>query len=88
MAGRTREGGSEREEGEHCSQSGGVGGYDAAVPGQKKLPTPRLLPVFSQDVRATFMVFHTTASSVDLHGHPARHPSLGEDVAFALSSSL
>ena len=52
------------------------------------VPTPRLLPVFSQDVRATFMVFHTTASSVDLHGHPARHPSLGEDVAFALSSSL
>ena len=40
MAGRTREGGSEREEGEHCSQSGGVGGYDAAVPGRKKLPTP------------------------------------------------
>ena len=48
----------------------------------------RLLPVFSQDVRATFMVFDTTASSVDLHGHPAGHPTLGEDVAFALSSSL
>ena len=49
----------------------------------------RLLPVFSQDVCATFMVlYHLHRVLAAVHGHPARHPSLGEDVAFALSSSL